>query len=44
MSIERFHIFGAAVTAYMHFVYRAAHLFFLCFLLAISNIITNLEG
>lgn len=44
MPVENFSIFGAAVTAYMHFVHRAAHLFFLCFLLSISNIIANLEG
>jgi hypothetical protein len=44
MPLEHFSMFGPAVTAYMRFVYRSAHLFFLCFLLAIANVIANLEG
>ena len=42
--LSNFSVFGEAVNAYMHFVYRLMYLFLLCFLLSLTNVFTNIEG
>ena len=42
--LTSFRVFGAGVNAYMIFVHRAAGLFFFCFLLSLSNLLSNFRG
>eukprot|EP00966_Prymnesium_polylepis_P154304 3562823-Prymnesium_polylepis.1 len=44
MPLSDFAVFGEAVNAYMHFVYRLMCLFLLLFLLSLTNVFTNVEG
>lgn len=44
MPLSNFYVFGEAVDAYMHLVYRLMYFFLILFMLSLTNIFTNLEG
>ena len=44
MPLQQFSVFGAAIHAYMHFVYRLAYLFLCCFTVTLCALVHNVEG